>query len=323
MKPNVLCVGFAKCGTTTLYDIMKQHPDIYLSGIKEPIYYGSNELVNEKGFGWYQNRYYPKKTNKKIVMEINPILARNVPASKIKLDYGADTKIIFLIRNPINRTYSEFKMNLVDGTCFPNLDDNLGNSTKKLFDNWIKNNFTEVNGKYILNDSYSTKFCESGNYFPKIKDYIEIFGKDNVQIIFFEDFIKEPKKECEKIFDFIGVSSNDLINYNLHSNDGNRLPKSIFTMKANQIWFLKIYKEILIEKLPFISDDMCKFLNFLTWKVPVLFSKSNENLENMSEDARQVIYNYYYEMVNELSNLMDLDLFQKWDIEEKQRVLKK
>lgn len=323
MKPNVLCVGFAKCGTTTLYDIMKQHPDIYLSGIKEPIYYGSNELVNEKGFGWYQNRYYPKKTNKKIVMEINPILARNVPASKIKLDYGDNTKIIFIIRNPINRTYSEFKMNLVDGTCFPNLNDNLGDSTRELFNNWVKNNFIETKGKYVLNDSYSTKFCESGNYFPKIKDYIDNFGKDNVQIIFFEDFIKEPKKECEKIFEFIGVESNDSIDYNLHSNDGNRLPKSVLTMKVNQVWFLKIYKKILIEKLPFISDDVCKFLNFLTWKVPIIFSKSNENLENMSEESKQIIYNYYYEMISELSNLMDMDLFQKWNIEEKNKVLKK
>lgn len=95
MKPNVLCVGFAKCGTTTLYDIMKQHSDIYLSGIKEPIYYGSRELIQEKGFEWYKRRYYCKNTNKKIVMEINPILGRNVPANQIKLDYGKDIKIIF------------------------------------------------------------------------------------------------------------------------------------------------------------------------------------------------------------------------------------
>ena len=60
MKPNVLCVGFAKCGTTTMYDIMKQHPDIYLSNIKEPIYYGSKNLEQNKGFNWYLNRYYAK-----------------------------------------------------------------------------------------------------------------------------------------------------------------------------------------------------------------------------------------------------------------------
>lgn len=322
MKPNVLCVGFAKCGTTTLYDIMKQHPDIYLSGIKEPIYYGSKELVEKRGFEWYQKRYYPKATKKKVVMEINPILGRMVSASQIKLDYGDDTKIIFLIRNPITRIYSEFKMNLIDGTCFPKLSDNLGDSTKQLFDLWLENNFIENNGEYILTDTYSTKFCESGNYYIKIKDYIETFGRNNVQIVFFEDFVKDLKRECLKIFDFINVKQDTSINYNLHSNDGNRLPKSVFTMKANQIWFLKIYKQFFIEKVPFVSNSMCKFLNFLTWKIPVLLSKPNLNPENMSEEAKEVIVNYYDDMIRELSDLMDINLFQKWNIEEKKKALK-
>lgn len=88
MRPNVLCVGFAKCGTTTLYDIMKQHSDIYLSGIKEPIYYGNSDLVEEKGFEWYEKRYYSKQTDKKVIMEINPIIGRSVLAAQIKKDYG-------------------------------------------------------------------------------------------------------------------------------------------------------------------------------------------------------------------------------------------
>lgn len=317
MKPNVLCVGFAKCGTTTLYDIMKQHSNIYLSGIKEPIYYGSRELLQEKGFEWYKRRYYRKDTNKKIVMEINPILGRNVPANQIKLDYGNDIKIIFLIRNPVERLYSEFKMNLVDGSSFPKLKDNLGNSTKQLFDKWVANNFINEQGKYIMKKNHSNKFCESGNYYDKIQNYIEIFGRDNVQIIFFEDFVEDPKYECLKIFNFIGIKPDDSIDYNLHSNDGNRLPKNVFTMKVNQIWFSKIYKRFLIKRLPFISDSMCQFLNFLTWKIPILFSKPNLNSETMSQESKKIIQNYYCEMINKLSDLIGINLFKKWHIEEK------
>ena len=323
MKPNVLCVGFAKCGTTTLYDIMKQHPDIYLSGIKEPIYYGSKELVKNRGFEWYLNRYYNKNISKQIVMEINPIIGRDVPAQKIMDDFGKNTKIIFLIRNPMERLYSEFKMNLVDGTCFSNLKDNLCDSTRELYDKWIKENFIENDGTYYLKESYSTKFCESGNYYEKIKDYLTVFDKNNVKIIFFEDFIKNPKLECEKIFDFINVKHDNSINYNIHSNDGNRLPKSIATMRANQIWFLKIYKKILIEKLPFISDNMCTFLNYLTWQSFILFSKKNNMQENMSEESKEIVLQYYYPMINNLSNMLDIDLFEKWNIEKEKVLLKK
>lgn len=316
MKPNVLCVGFAKCGTTTLYDIMKQHPDIYVSGIKEPIYYGSKELVEKKGFEWYQRRYYSQKIDRKIIMEINPIIGRDIPALQILKDYGEKTKIIFLIRNPIDRIYSEFKMNLIDGTCFSTLKDNLGSSTKEMFDKWIRINFIkdEIKGEYSLLNNYCTKFCESGNYYSKIRDYIEMFGRDNVKIVFFEDFIKAPKDECSKIFNFIGIDCNEPINYNLHSNDGTRLPKSVLSMRTNQIWFLKIYKQMLIEKVPFISDNMCKFINYLTWKAPIILSKANHNLESMSDDSKEILTKYYYDMIEDLSNLMELDLNKKWNI---------
>lgn len=323
MKPNVLCVGFAKCGTTTLYDIMKQHPDIYLSGIKEPIYHGSKELVENKGFEWYQNRYYPKSCDKKVIMEINPILGRSVPADQIYKDFGKNTKIIFLVRQPAARMYSEFKMNLVDGTCFTEPKENLGKSTRELFDDWIKRNFYLSNGEIILKDDYSTKFCESGNYYLKIKDYIDTFGRNNVQVLFFEDFIAHPEEVCSKVFDFIGVPFDDTINYNLHSNDGNRLPRNTFTMKANQIWFLKIYKQILIEKIPFTSDNMCKLLNFLTWQAPIVLSRPNDNPEKMSDEAYNFVNNYYHNMTVELSDLLGIDLFEKWNVNTNQKVLKK
>ncbi len=323
MKPNVLCVGFAKCGTTTLYDIMKQHPDIYLSGIKEPIYYGNKELMEKRGFEWYQSRYYPKSCDKKVIMEINPILGRSVSATQIKKDFGKKTKIIFLIREPASRIYSEFKMNLVDGTCFSVLKDNLGKSTRKLFDDWIRKSFYLNDNKYVLKDEYSTKYCQSGNYYSRIKDYLEVFGKENLQVLFFEDFIANPQKICSKIFEFIDIPFDNNINYNLHSNNGNRLPRSVFTIKANQIWFSKIYKQILIQKMPFISDNICKLFNYLTWQAPVILSRHNNNPEKMSMESREFINDYYYDMMLDLSELLRINLFEKWNIKTKQKVLRK
>lgn len=322
MKPNVLCVGFAKCGTTTLYDIMKQHPDIYLSGIKEPIYYGNKDLINNNGFEWYQNRYYSKLCDKKVVMEINPILGRDVPASQIKKDFGDDTKILFLIRQPAIRMYSEFKMNLVDGTSFSEPKENLGKSTKKMFDDWIDKNFYLDGENIILRNEYSTKFCESGNYYQKIKNYIDIFGSDKVKVLFFEDFIAHPQQECSEIFDFIDVPFDNNINYNLHSNDGNRLPRSMFTIRANQIWFLNIYKRILIEKIPFISDNMCKLINYITWQMPVLLSCLNKKPEDMSAEAYDFVNDYYHDMIIKLSELLNVDLFEKWNINWNKKIYK-
>ena len=317
MKPNVLCVGFAKCGTTTFYDIMSQHSDIYLSKIKEPIYYGDKDLVDKRGFHWYERRYYPKNVDQKIIMEVNPIIGRDIDANIIKRDYGDDTKIIFLIRNPIQRMYSEFKMNLVDGTCFQDVEDNLGNSTREMFSCWIKDNFTKVDNQILLKDSFSTRFCESGNYYEKIKNYIDVFGSNNVKVVFFEDFINNTEETCLEIYNFMNISNGNNINYGLHSNDGNRLPKNKFTIRANQIWFLKIYKEILIKRMPFISEDFCKLLNSITWNVPILLSRANNNKELMDDYCKEIIFDYYYEMLCRLSELLNEDVFKKWHLEKK------
>ena len=127
----------------------------------------------------------------------------------------------------------------------------------------------------------------------------------------------------EYCLQLLSLPFDDTINYNLHSNDGNRLPRNTFTMKANQIWFLKIYKQILIEKIPFTSDNMCKLLNFLTWQAPIVLSRPNDNPEKMSDEAYNFVNNYYHNMTVELSDLLGIDLFEKWNVNTNQKVLKK
>ena len=56
-SPNFMCIGAAKCATTTLYNILKQHPQIGLSSFKEPHFFDNfNNFKNGKE--WYLNNYY-------------------------------------------------------------------------------------------------------------------------------------------------------------------------------------------------------------------------------------------------------------------------
>ena len=63
--PNFMCIGAAKSGTTTLYDILAQHPDIYVPSFKEPHFFDVTENF-KKRLEWYQKSYYAS-ANKKIV----------------------------------------------------------------------------------------------------------------------------------------------------------------------------------------------------------------------------------------------------------------
>ena len=310
--PSVLCIGFAKCGTTTLYDIFSQNEEIYLSGIKEPIYYGY-EKTYKKGFEWYKKRYYPVITDK-VVVEINPRIGKYVPAEEILRDYGKNTKIIILIRNPIKRLYSNFKMNLTTGKCFFKTKDNLGDNTSILFDNWIKENFWVENKTVKFKKNINTNKMLNGDYYKVIKNYIDIFGKKNVYICLFEDFMKNKEKYSKAMFEFIGVNYNN-INYDIHVNKENRIPKNECAIKLNNFCINYLWKNIIISKFPFISNHFSKKCNNFIWRCPLIFSKENTNIVDVSDYSRKIITLYYYEMIENLSKVLDVDLFEKWDIE--------
>ena len=56
---SVICIGFQKCGTTSLYDLLKQHSDIYLTeDVKEPMFYRVPFVRQILGRDWYRHRYF-------------------------------------------------------------------------------------------------------------------------------------------------------------------------------------------------------------------------------------------------------------------------
>lgn len=311
VKPNVLCIGFAKCGTTTFYDIMGKHKDIFLSGIKEPLYYNNRKLYS-KGFKWYQKRYYPKKVKEKIIMEVNPLIARDIKANTIKKDFGEHLKIIILIRNPIERLYSNFKMNLVIGGCFENPEDNLGSSTSQLFNKWLQEYYDK--NKHQFKKCHQTNFVASGEYYQVIKDYLDTFGIDNVKVIIFEDLIKNTHKICQEVYKFIDIDENEKIDYNIHSNEGTRLPIGQLSIKINKWYFYNIWKKLLLEKLPYISNTFCRIINYTTWNIPKIFSKRNNNPEKMLKEDIEILQEYYRSDIEKLSKLLNVDLLKKWKI---------
>ena len=58
-RPDFICIGFQKCGTTSLYDLLKQHPNVYLTeDVKEPMFYRVPLVRRILGASWYEKRYF-------------------------------------------------------------------------------------------------------------------------------------------------------------------------------------------------------------------------------------------------------------------------
>lgn len=308
-KPNFLCIGFTKCGTTTLHQIFRQHPDIYLPKIKETKFYYP-EFYN-RGFEWYLKRFFSGVKNEHAIGEINPNFSSKYSEDKIIKDFGKHTKIIFIVRNPVNRLFSHYKYFLRYGWSFNNINlcVRYAKNHKKGFNQFMKQSFIKKkDGSIILTPSVMRDAIQIGKYYSNINAYMKNFPAENIKIILFEEFIKDIEFTSKQLFEFIGVSKNVNINYNIIANEGNLVPKNI-----NSIYLLQMIFQLLIQiqnaKYDIADGFVIDFKEFLQRKF-ILAPDIDKN--GMSKEAKQFLEDYYRDEKNKLELLMKRDLSNIW-----------
>ena len=173
-KPNVLVAGFPKSGSTFLYHILKQHPDIFIPKIKELNYFNKDnfflanpEILNPRYFkskNWYFSFF---RTNKKVVIDFSILSALDLTSAKRVKKLLGTPKIIFIIRNKEDYFKSMKKFIISEG----------GNPSKNLKD-------------YLEIESYIENY---ENYFSKIL------------IVSLEKINENPKEELSKLTKFLSL----------------------------------------------------------------------------------------------------------------------
>ena len=109
MNKFFMIVGAPKCGTTSLSNWLRQHPDICMANPNEPRFF---EWEYPYGLDWYFDKYYSSQEyyDKKFIGEARTrnLLIPYVP-ERIERTMGSDTKIIICTRDPVSRFFSEWK----------------------------------------------------------------------------------------------------------------------------------------------------------------------------------------------------------------------
>ena len=106
MLPNFIIAGAEKSGTSSLSFYISEHPDIYIPKIKE-LHFFDNSDNYSKGFGWYEKQF-SGWSGEKAVGECTPFYMFDYScAEKIKMQFP-DIKVLFILRNPADRAYSNY-----------------------------------------------------------------------------------------------------------------------------------------------------------------------------------------------------------------------
>ena len=195
--PNFLIVGAAKSGTSSLYEYLAQHPDIYLCPVKEPCYFSDGNPSLVRTDQEYE-ALFDGRTSEKAVGEASASYLHDPEApGKIKALLDG-VKIIIILRNPVNRAYSQW------GQIFYQLG-----YEKLSFENALEAEADRISqGKFGETSPFYYgfyRYFHAGLYHEQVKRYIDTFDRERVQVHIFEEFIKDPIKSCKEIFMFIGV----------------------------------------------------------------------------------------------------------------------
>jgi hypothetical protein len=136
--PNMFILGAAKAGTTTLYNLLKQHPQVFLSFDKEPMFFSRDDYYS-RGIEWYIDTFFKNSGEFTIRSEATPhylYWAKKVSARIHAVYASQPIKFLVILRNPIQRAYSWYWNMVSEGRESLSFLDALLAEERRIRENW-------------------------------------------------------------------------------------------------------------------------------------------------------------------------------------------
>ena len=203
--PNFLVIGAARSGTTSLYHYLAQHPQIFMSPVKEPRFFaleghpldfrgpGDERLRADTitSFDRYQE-LFAGAGDEIAVGEASTVYLSHKAAPDAIARYLPGVRLIALLRDPAERAHSAFQHLIRDGwEPLTDFGEALRDEPRRIADGWY--------------DFWH--YRERGFYYRQLSRYFDRFGADRIRIFLYEDFVQNPLVVLEDIYRFLGVET--------------------------------------------------------------------------------------------------------------------
>jgi hypothetical protein len=224
--PNFFIVGAPKAGTTALYAYLDQHPQVYMSALKEPCYFAPEQSQRNPHSSWegYLTLFRGVREETAIGEATACYLwsrtaARNIAA---RIPHA---RIIVSLRNPVDRAFSQYLERLTIGVTRNSFREEIDASLQCSRDG---------------NESfgYLWPFLEVGRYHQQIQRYFNVFPRAQIYILYYEDLERTPGPVVADLFAFLGVAPGFLPNVSRRYNEPQvpRLVGVTYLLKRSGAW---------------------------------------------------------------------------------------
>ncbi|MGK7927403.1 MAG: sulfotransferase [Spirulina sp.] len=205
--PNFLIVGTAKAGTTSLYNYLNQHPQIYMSPVKEPNFFSfagkQPDFCGPKDDEAWTNKYsivefsayqalFDKVDGEKAIGEASTLYLYIPETPKCIQKYLPDVKLIAILRHPVDRAFSHYLHLRRSGReWLTDFSLALEEEEKRRQQGWAP----------------AWSYQQLGFYSQQLERYWQIFPRDRLKVYLYEDWRDNPVNFLQDLFAFLEVDT--------------------------------------------------------------------------------------------------------------------
>lgn len=236
VRPNFFIVGAPKCGTTSMYYYLSQHPQVYMpEKVKEPHYFARDlhipAMKKYRDNAKYLSLFDDANTENCIGEASVWYLFSRKAASEI-YDFNPNAKIIIMLRNPVDMIYS-----LHSQLVFA------GDEPKQSFEEaWASETRRKLGYESVPNmyaPLEAVYYRDVARYYEQVKRYLDIFGKTQVYVIIFDDLRHSLDNIYHQVAEFLAIDPEfrpNFANRNSNKRVKNRLVFD-FLNRNKPTWF--------------------------------------------------------------------------------------
>ena len=288
--PNFLIVGVQKAGTTSIYNYLQEHPQVYMSSVKETNFLEKDwenlppEEQNKNGIVTLEkySELFADVRDEIAIGEASPNYLFHYKSSAARIKkYVPNAKLIIVLRNPVERAYSDHLMHMRDAIGYRSLSEQIQHSSHKSF------------------------ILRKGFYYAPIKYYFDQFGQEQIKVFFYDDLCDNSQEFMQKMYKYLGVDE-EFVPNTANKAQVAKIPKNKainHLLKRNNI-LRNTAAKILKTAMP--VETRQKLRDRL-----INLNSQTKKQAHLSPEERQQLIELYREDIWQLQDLIGRDL-SKW-----------
>jgi len=283
VNPNLFVAGVPKAGTTSLFHYLALHSDVFPSSRKEPGYFHPFKIKDwDKNLEEYK-KFFAGHSGQRYVMEATPgyFYGGKESADAINI-FSPESKIIIVLRNPVERLFSFYKYKK-----------SLGHIDGKLnFGTYVDECKNIPDTQSIQKDNYDFWAIVGGNYASLLSEWHNVFG-NRLKVCFFDDMVKDEPKFIEEICKWLDLDKSEIDDSRtkvqnksmIYRSQGLQRVATSFDRRLSGVWYY----------FPWIKWPFSGIYNLLNAK---------PHTETISDSLRAELTQYYQEDMDKTSDFL-------------------